>query len=225
MKAGEANLTNLDWVKNNPEDALLAHSQFEDWQNGIASMLEVADCQMTHQQLTNWINAKARTGVKVIGIDPITALTATKKEVWIADNDFLQAVKRIAVDNGVAVLFVVHPIKAVSKPDMSQVAGSAAYTRFAQTILWLEAHEPSESIVMTACGNATLEHNRTLHILKSRNGSGAGKRVAYNFSSSSLCAKEEGLITGKPKKTKKKDQDGIIDEILTNDTNFDDILI
>jgi hypothetical protein len=37
-------------------------------------------------------------------------------------------------------------------------------------------------------------HNRTLHILKSRNGTGQGKKLAFEFCGNSLTLKELGLI-------------------------------
>jgi hypothetical protein len=85
-------------------------------------------------------------------------------------------------------------VKALSYPDMTQLAGGAAYSRFAQTILWLESHNEKENKVRTACGSIETEYNRTLHILKARNGKGQGIKLACNFQAESLTLQELGII-------------------------------
>ena len=77
---------------------------------------------------------------------------------------------------------------------MNQLAGGAAYSRFSQTILWLESHNEKASRVKTTCGTTEMDHNRTLHILKARNGKGQGVKVACNFESESLTLSEQGII-------------------------------
>ena len=42
-------------------------------------------------------------------------------------------------------------------------------------------------------------HNRTLHILKARNGRGQGCKIAFNFDPNSLLLDEYGLIVKKKK--------------------------
>ena len=82
---------------------------------------------------------------------------------------------------------------------MTQLAGGAAYQRFAQTILWLESHADKTSKVKTSYGTTEIEHNRTAHLLKARNGKGQGVKLAFNFSSDSLTLQEEGIIIKKTK--------------------------
>jgi hypothetical protein len=80
---------------------------------------------------------------------------------------------------------------------MNQLAGSAAYSRLAQTIIWLNSHEPKQSDIETGMGTLPDTHNRTLHILKSRNGKGQWKNIACNFDSQSLTLQELGIIIKK----------------------------
>ena len=86
------------------------------------------------------------------------------------------------------------PRISVIDPDMTALAGSAAYSRFAQTIFWLHSHEPKTSKVKTACGVLDTVHNRTVHILKARNGRGSGMQFAADFVSENLTLNEFGLI-------------------------------
>ena len=139
------------------------------------------------------------TGYRIICIDPVTAAAQTNKP-WITDNQFLQQIKRTATDHQCSVVLVTHPTKAVSLPDMASLAGGAAYSRFAQTILWLEAHDTKKAKIKTPCGTEQQEINRTLHILKARNGKGHGLKLAFDFDSQTLKLIECGLIIKKGKK-------------------------
>jgi hypothetical protein len=76
---------------------------------------------------------------------------------------------------------------------MNQLAGGQSFQRFAQTIFWLEAHEPKENLIKTACGQCKDMHNRTLHILKARNGRGQGVHIACLFNEN-LMLSERGII-------------------------------
>ena len=80
---------------------------------------------------------------------------------------------------------------------MSQIAGGAAYSRHSQAIVWLESHDPKTSKVKTSLGTNDEEHNRTLHILKTRDARGTGLRLALNFEKESLKAREFGIIMKK----------------------------
>ena len=192
--AGNSNLTDFDYIKENPDISKQAISEHSNFLNDFGRCIEACpESQLTQTQIADWILTKAKAGNRIICIDPITAATQTK-ESWISDNAFLNNIKRTAVDYNCSIVLITHPIKAVSFADMAQIAGGAAYTRFSQSILWLESHEPKNSNVETDCGTVGIEHNRTLHILKSRNGSGQGKKLAFEFCGNSLTLKEIGLI-------------------------------
>ena len=106
----------------------------------------------------------------------------------------MQQVKRAATEYDCSIILVTHPIKDYDCPDMNKLAGSAAFARFAQTILWLEIHDKKVHEVKTACGTIETEHNRTLHILKARNGKGQGMRLAYSLDPQSITFREHGVI-------------------------------
>ena len=84
---------------------------------------------------------------------------------------------------------------------MDSLAGSAAWIRFAQTILWLEAHDEKEVLILTDCGRTKMPINRTLYILAARNSSGCNKRIGYMFSGDSLTFSEVGIIVKEKKKS------------------------
>lgn len=194
QKSGESGLTDIIWLRDNAEKAAQIMTENQEFIDSFGRVLYASpEVQPTLTQLAGWIEAKAKAGCRIIGIDPITA-AARENDVWIADSIFLQAIKKTAVEFNCSIILVTHPIKAVSYPDLSQIAGSAAYQRFSQTILWLESHDEKESQVKTVLGTAPANHNRTVHILKARNGKGMGKRLAYQFDVANLSLNELGFV-------------------------------
>ncbi len=194
QQARAADLTNLDWIEQNPMLARAACSEHKQFLDGFgACVVASPDALPTLDQLAQWIEKRAQAGTRIIAIDPITA-AARKEKAYVSDPVFLRNIGRTAEDHGCSIILVTHPVKTVSGPDMSQIAGGAAYSRHAQCLLWLESHEGKRSKVRTCCGRNEAEHNRTLHILKARDGKGTGLRLAYQFSSESLTLGELGVI-------------------------------
>jgi hypothetical protein len=197
--SGKADITSPDWVRQNPELARQTFSEHAETLETIGRALyDCPDTQQTLEQLSQWAADRAKAGYRIIAIDPITAAAQVQKP-WIEDNAFLQRIKRIATDSGCSFVLVTHPSKTVSLPDMNQLAGSAAYSRFAQSIFWLQSHEPKTSNVKMDCGTTEASHNRTLHILKARNGKGQGVSLACEFDSETLRLDELGVLVKKTK--------------------------
>jgi len=201
-------LTDPDWMQSNPNEAWGAYNDNQDFIAFMSAVITAPDSQLTFQQIAGWIRDKARTGCKFIGIDPVTAAQATRRDVWAEHNDFLQSVKQVSVEYNVATLLITHPVKAVSMPDLTQLAGSAAFGRFCQSALWLEyIKDHQSSDVQTCLGTIPTQYNRVLHILKSRNGIGQGCRIACEFTSQDLSLKELGLIIKTKGKRNEQDDD------------------
>ena len=195
QKAQTASITDPDWIRDNPEQARALFTENETFLEGFGACIYASpDTQPTLDQLAKWVHDRAKVGCRIIGIDPITAAAHKGRAVWEEDNSFLHSIKRTATDYRCSIVLITHPIKAVSFADVTQLAGGAAYQRFAQTILWLESHSDKTSKVKMNCGTTETEYNRTLHILKARNGKGQGIRLAFNFQSESLTLRELGII-------------------------------
>lgn len=187
-------LTNPEWIEHNPEIAKAAYSENADWLRKIGLTIEADGGGTVHYDtLEAWALRKARAGVKLLIIDPITAVQHKTRQSWTEDNDFLQQLKRISVDYGAAVVLVTHPSKLQVMPGMDGLAGGATFSRFAQTVLWLEAHDHKTSDVQWPCGADTVSHNRTFHLLKTRLGLGQGLRIAATFTET-LRLIEHGVV-------------------------------
>ena len=195
QKSRTADVTDPDWIRDNPEQARALFTENKAFLESFgACIYATPDTQPTLDQLAGWIQIRAKAGCRIIAIDPITAAAHKGRSVWEEDNTFLQSVKRTAVDYHCSIVLITHPIKSVSLADVTQLAGGAAYQRFAQTILWLESHADKTSKVKMSCGTTEAEYNRTIHILKARNGKGQGVRLACNFQVESLTLSEIGII-------------------------------
>ena len=188
-------VTDPDWLVENPtavETLLADHAQ---------NLEQLARCMWTSdtlgaetlEQLAAWIADQAKAGQRIVCIDPITAATRTGQP-WVADLEFLRAIKKTATEYGCSILLVTHPQRGVTEPSRENLAGSAAYERFAETIITIANHEPKASLVRMAVGTVEIEYNRTVRIEKARNARGTGCRLAYDFDSESLTMKELGLI-------------------------------
>jgi hypothetical protein len=79
------------------------------------------------------------------------------------------------------------------------IAGGASYSRFADNAIWLESHDEKKSMIKTCCGTVEETHDRTIWILKSRDGSGTGSRLAFRFNKDSLTLSEIGRIEHRKK--------------------------
>jgi hypothetical protein len=133
---------------------------------------------------------------RVIVVDPVTACRQTN-DPWIQDKRFLTKIKNTAKHYRTSVIVVTHSKKAnrPKAPSLNDLAGGAAYQRFAHNILWIEKHKAKKTgLVLTPAGRVEMEFNRTIHICKTRNGPGAGLRLAYTFSGKDLLFSEQGII-------------------------------
>lgn len=194
QRSGLAGITNPLWVQTNAGTAMTAYNQSCAFLRQAEKAITTPDGQMTFAQIADWLRGKARQGARFIGIDPITAAQTTRRDAWAEHNDFLQSVKQISVEYGCVVLLITHPTKTVCLLDLNQLAGSAAFGRFCQAAIWLEHTAGASSKVRMSCGTDDAAHNRTLHILKTRNASGQGLQIAAEFSSASLTLHEIGII-------------------------------
>ncbi len=80
---------------------------------------------------------------------------------------------------------------------MNNISGSASFTRFTDTVLWLESHEQNDNATLLETGGMVpgpTPFNRTMHVLKAKLGPGESQRVGFMFSVAGLTHKEIGYI-------------------------------
>ncbi len=195
-----SSLTDEDWIKDNPETARKLYADNTEFLDSFGVCIHASpETQPTLTQVAQWIEDRAKVGCRVIAVDPITAADTGGQKTWEADKVFLNSIAKTADIYQCSIVLVTHPIKVVSFPDVTQLQGGAAYQRACQTILWLESHNEKTGQVKASCGTIDQDYNRTLHILKARNGKGQGARLAYNFTGDTLKLSELGIIVREKK--------------------------
>ncbi|NQV31804.1 MAG: AAA family ATPase [Phycisphaeraceae bacterium] len=197
QRAACADLFDPEWVKANHGQTKAFFDEHEMFLDEVGSAIfEAPDNQITLRELAQWVQGQCRAGNRIIAVDPVTAAEQTDNP-WKADATFLDACKKAIRESGSSLILVTHPKKGNkgSVPGLDDLAGGAAYQRFAHCILWIERHKELKShTVKTAVGRMKMEINRTVHICKSRNGPGAGLQLACQFDGSSLLFAEQGIV-------------------------------
>ncbi len=200
--SNESSLTRDDWCREHPENVATFRAAALDRLNTLqAYLFAPTDTDaLTPKALVTWVQARADAGARVICVDPITAMQKGKFG-WQDDQQFLMEAKRIVERAKASLLLVSHPRKqAQGRPSsmgLEEIAGGAAYERFAQSILFLRAHRDVGVNVVNSGGEKLQRiSNRTLSVLKSRNSYGQSQnvRIAFQFESQSLTLHELGRI-------------------------------
>lgn len=197
---GIADLTDDGWCRGNPDKVADIKRQLGPTLTALKSVIEApaAANKCGPDNLLAWLRQKARSH-RVVAVDPITMMTHGAKP-WTDDEKFLFGAKRIIEGTGSSLVLITHPRKMQQGANrnnlsMDDLAGGVAYSRFSQTVLLLLAHEPKENVVERQAGALNETYNRTMVILKARNGRGAeGHRFAFRFDPKTLTLTEVGRI-------------------------------
>ncbi|MFH1635027.1 MAG: AAA family ATPase [Chloroflexota bacterium] len=202
---GIADVTKPRWSRENPQrirELLIDHREHLE---RMARVIHVPESRINIEQAIVWMQERAKTD-RVICIDPVTIL-AKCNAPWKDDEKLINAADKIAATAGCSIIFVTHPAKGQgSRPDIDSLAGGAAWGRFADAVIWLEAHEIKNGKVRLCdgcgglLGTESVGYNRTLHLLKTRSAEGQGWRLACWFDvSNGLVMRELGLLCRKHK--------------------------
>ncbi len=188
-------LTQLRWMNKNPDEARDALARHQATLDGLAPKIDCADNdQLTLPQLLTWIEARCQAGYRVIGIDPITA-AATGDKRFLEDLEFIFGAKRLAKQFGASLILMTHPRKgAKGGSGWDDMAGGAAYPKFAHNVLWMRRFEqPKRVLIKGPCGDFNTNINRAIRMGKCRFGRGSGLEIGYTLDRG-LGFTEQGVI-------------------------------
>lgn len=198
--SGRPEITDHDWVKDNLALCNQIQAEHKDIMDKLMGQMWTPDAQPPMDQIADWIEDKARAGKRIICVDPIS-VAKQGQFIWQEEKTFLSRVGKICEKHDVSIILVTHPktgfnSKQKNGPSMDSIAGSAPLVRLCQTILYLEQHHsPIDRRVTTIDDEIKgCELNRTLTVLKARNGKGAGLIIGLEFDESNLGFNEEGII-------------------------------
>lgn len=161
---------------------------------------ESPEKEVTAHEMLKWIEARFKDGCRVVCVDPITKLAETGKP-WELAQQVMSGAALLVRKYQASLVLVTHPGKQKTKSSqfsLDDMAGGTAYQRFAQTVMWIQRHNPpKESQIMASCGTLPQNHNRTIVLAKVRNAAGNGNKLAYNLNGHSLTFSELGQIQTK----------------------------
>jgi archaellum biogenesis ATPase FlaH len=181
--AGLSALTDDQWVRENYGRAQSVLDAVRDDIDAIGARIKAeGEDQMKLTDIADWIEQRAKSGCRVIVVDPVTA-AVTEREPWAADTAFLMRVKKTARAHACSIILVTHPRGTARGAALGAMAGGSAYPRFSHTALWLEKFDMQER---QAVDGNMVTVNRSVRITKSRHGKGGGMLIGCVFHADTL---------------------------------------
>ncbi len=201
--SGSIGVIDPQWCKDNPDTARQLAIDYHEALCRYRQHIWTTTSSMSFMEVIAWVEQRAKSGNRIIAIDPITAAHHSGRKRHEEEALFVVAMGKIAVEYDTSIFILMHPAKNTNADGLDDLAGSARFGQLTQCVIKLTAHEEKESDVFVPGFKITEPklHNRTMEIKKSRNGPGNGKLLAYSFTDR-FQLKEHGLIV-KKKKDKK----------------------
>ena len=200
MLEGDRSFLNHSEVKNDPaQRKTAAYAAHKPMMDAVGDRLW-CESNVTFSACAKWVEDRCAAGARVLVVDPITLADAGAEKGWEADARFAKRCEAAAAKYGASIVLVTHPRKAspLSKgpPTADDMAGGVVYSRIASSILYLSPSAETEEI---DDGGEVISKSadRKIMVLKSRNGIGTGKQVAFAFRRFSF--EEVGKIDDTPK--------------------------
>lgn len=204
-------LTDDVWIREHVEETNAAYARHHGALAQLGRIVfDAPDRELTYDEILAWIQQRAESGVRVIAVDPITAINAGAKP-WDSDKAFMARVKGILRKHRASLILITHPRSANTKGTADDAAGSRAFGRFAQCVTWMRPHIDGLCVEIETREHGirrvhTLTIDREMRVPKARNGKGQGLSIGLQFNGQTLCFEERGVIV----RTLKKDDEGAI---------------
>lgn len=193
---GNPNLLDSEWCRCHPDEVMEAFERHRKEIDAVSANLWCEGNQ-TLDECATWVEQRCKEKRRVLVIDPITLADNGKEKPWDADRKFMARVKVAIETAGTSLILVTHPRKAQGGPQkavptMDDMAGGAAFSRAAASILWLNGLEDNTRCnVVNADGRETqCSPHKALRIMKARNSTGQHDVVYFRFHNLSFI--EEG---------------------------------
>jgi hypothetical protein len=192
--SGESAVSSLRYQRANPRRVEELRARFGPQLERLDAHLTLsADAPPSWEQACEWLEGNAAAGARVLIVDPVTAVMPADRQ-HLQDFALMMRAKSIARKHGCSIIFVTHPRMNVPKGDfMDKLAGGAAFPRFASSVLYFRFMR-REAMVATALGDVWQEFERTMLIVKARDGSGKGREIAFHMVGGTVRFEEYGVI-------------------------------
>ena len=174
QKAGIAEITDDEWCRTHPDEAQQAYKDHAAWLDLFGACIHElpGPSQPTFDAIGDWIETQAVAGRQIIAVDPLSI--AADQAGPVCRGPGLHRAGQARRSSSLAVPSFASDAshaKYAKGCTLDAVAGGAAYTRLAHTVLWLEFHDcPKTVTVRDPLMELRFETeiNRTLHVLKAR---------------------------------------------------------
>jgi hypothetical protein len=199
IEAGFINILDPKWIKKNEEQSREILRRNLDAIEKIVPSINFPDPGgMNMKQAAEWIERKAREKNRIIVIDPITMIQEGK-EPWAEAPAFIARIKIAVLAHGCTLVCVSHPKKGFLNKTgdftLDDIAGPAAFTRFISSAFALQHVEMDEPGDIRLPDGSTSKDtwNKTIRIMKVREGRGTSKVVCYNWIANTATFSEVGI--------------------------------
>ncbi len=195
---GDGRFVDYEWLPT-PEAKPIIDAAMErhtDLINSIGRHIFSAPLErVTLDSLLGWVRQEASAGRRIIVIDPITAVSAGDAR-WTKDEDFIMEAQAIMTAHGSSLVIVTHAKKGnrPAAPTIHDIAGGAAYGRFADSAIWMQKiQKPRRVVYKTIFGSTTGNITTFFNIQKARNSRGQYNEIAFLFDHRLKFA-EQGIV-------------------------------
>ena len=213
IRDGNSKYFDERWVQSNPQQALAAVEKNEAWLNDFGRCIHTNEQHLYPkiEHVIQWIAEQCARQTRIIVVDPITLAVCENGQLFIEELKALSIIKRDIELTGASVILVTHPKQGNNPIGLNAMAGSAAYQRLVQTVLWLEHLDEDidmdvirlkQSFGAPIKETVTVTCNRRMYLLKTRNSSGHKLSIAYHFLGETFSFTEQGLMVPTIKKNK-----------------------
>ncbi len=200
------------WMREHPDEARALPRLHYQWLERFGQCIhQVPGLYTEMKTVVKWIAEQVAKNTRLIIVDPIT-LAIVEGELFREELKALSEIKQDIQVTGSSLILVTHPKQGNIPIGMNAMAGSAAYQRAVQTILWMEHLDDDNEFLVKRIhkpdfGAPTVQEvsvtcNRQLHLLKTRNGQGHNLKIAYHFEGKTVSFAEQGLIIKSTHKNK-----------------------
>lgn len=200
------------WMREHPDEARALPRMHYQWLERFGQCIhQVPGLYTEMKTVVKWIAQQVSKNTRLIIVDPIT-LAIVEGELFREELKALSEIKQDIEVTGSSLILVTHPKQGNIPIGMNAMAGSAAYQRAVQTILWMEHLDDDNEFLVKRIhkpdfGAPTVQEvsvtcNRQLHLLKTRNGQGHNLKIAYHFEGKTVSFAEQGLIVKSTHKNK-----------------------
>lgn len=198
------------WCKSHPDEArsLRGERQAQIDRLEKTGTVQAMPRGATCAHLVRWMDQQFREGKKILGIDPLAAMSGQEKR-FLDHEKLLGESQNLAEKYKGRVLYAMHP-KPLGRgerrrPSLDQLPGSADFQKFLDACIWLSSHDALEGEFPKldeygypdkAFTGLKYKHdyNRTITVIKKRRAGGWMPVIGANMDSKTLWTSECGWL-------------------------------